>query len=209
MKSLTSIALLGAVSAKWHLGKCHDVEYIEKFDKVAYTGKWYEIYRDQYNMWTTSADCVTKEFSLNEKGNVDLYFRGYYNWHGWGKYSGIDGEISECEGGSSDSYTCLASMGHSYHKSPFNVLATDYKNYDIYYHCYDFWGLFKLDNLAITSRTPEMSLETQQEVKKVIKEKIPHYHINHGMYWTKQGEDRCEYYWRSENEGKIPAKVYW
>ena len=63
---------------------------------AAYSGHWFEVYRDKHNMYTSWADCVTKEFELNQNGTLDLYFRGYYNIHGWGKYSGINGEISDC-----------------------------------------------------------------------------------------------------------------
>ena len=50
----------------------------------------------------------------------------------------------------------------------------------------------------------EMPEDVQVEVRKLIKEKLPHYHLSHGMYWTLQGEDRCDYYWRSEHNGDIP-----
>ena len=93
--------------------------------------------------------------------------------------------------------------------SGFKILATDYVNYDIYYDCKSYLGMFHGSNLAITSRTIEMSQEVQQEVKKVIDEKIPFYNLQDGMYWTKQGEDKCQYYWMDENDSQIPARTYW
>ena len=210
MKSFTSVALIGAAAAKWHLGRCPEVQYIEDFDPIAYTGKWYEVYRDKNMCHTKYADCVTKEFNTNENGNTDLYFRGFYNWHGWGRYFGVNGELSECETGSSDTYTCLASMGHhgkhKYTKRPINVLATDYENYDIYYECHDFFGFFNMDNLSISSRnTHKMSEDKIDEVVEVVKHKLPHYNLKKDMYFTKQGEDKCDYYWLSENNGKMPS----
>ena len=212
MKS-ASILLIGAASAKWGLGSCpKGIEYMNNLDMEAYSGHWFEVYRDQWNMYTTMADCVTKEFEFNENGNLDLYFRGFYNFHGWGKYSGINGELSQC--GTSNSfygepYTCQASMGYSSHQHGFKMLATDYDNYDIYYDCHEHHGIFHNTNLAITSRTQEMSEEVQQEVKRVIEEKLPSYNLRDGMYWTKQGEDKCTYYWMDENDGQFPPRSYW
>lgn len=100
---------------------------------MAYTGKWYEVYRDKWNPHTMMADCVTKEYSMNPQGEIDLYYRGYYNMLGWGKYSGIGGKVFDCEKGSPYSFTCFATMGWFTKKSQFKVFATDYKNYDIHY----------------------------------------------------------------------------
>ena len=211
MKSSAIIASIGAASAKWGLGSCPKVNYMEAIDMERYAGHWFEVYRDEHNWYTQYADCVTKEFELNQNGNLDLYFRGFYNWHGWGKYSGVGGEISDCgtSSGLLQSSTCMATMGGSPRKLPFDMLATDYDNYDIGYFCKDFYGFFHADNLAITSRTQEMSDEVQQEVRAVIAEKLPHYNLNDGMYWTKQGDDKCQYYWMDEHEGQAPPYTPW
>ena len=129
--------------------------------------------------------------------------------HGWGKYSGVNGELSDCETGSLQDSTCMATMGGSTHKGPFKMMATDYVNYDIQYDCKAFWGIFFFEYFAISSRTMEMSETIQEEVRSVVKSKLPHFNLDDGMYWTKQGEDRCQYYWMSDNQGKIPEKVYW
>ena len=208
MKS-TVIAMIGSTAAKWGFGGCPQVEFMDNLDMPAYSGHWFEIYRDKHNMYTQGADCVTKEFEYNKDGNLDLYFRGYYNWHGWGKYSGVNGELSDCGSNMLGSSTCMATMGGSPHKIGFQMLATDYVSYDISYACKSFWGLFHGSNLAISSREMEMSDENQMEVRKVINEKIPEYNLEKGMYWTKQGEDRCQYYWMSDNQGKTPEKINW
>ena len=280
MKSFALAALLGATSAKFHFGWCPSVQNVEDFDAAAYAGKWYEVYRDRHNMHTHFADCVTKEFDVNEDGNMDLYFRGFYNIHGWGKYMGIGGVMSDCDTGSADSYTCKATMsfnrknqlkrvpegengssssddevemvdeatgpmvehGHGHHghhgrhhgrhghhghhghhhdkkhwthwnggarKHDINILATDYDNYEVSYQCYDFNGIFHVDNLSISGRTTELSEEIQEEIRGVIEAKIPHYNLDRAMYWTKQGEDRCNYYWMSEHDGAQPAWIQW
>ena len=217
MKSITFAALLGLSAAKFRLGWCPDYQTQENFDAEAYSGQWFQVYRDRHNWWTRGADCVTKEFELTEDGNLDFYFRGFYNWHGWGKYLGIGGELTDMELGSPDTFTGMATMhGHCHwskhwggKKTEFQVLATDYENYDVSYYCKDFHGLFHFDTLDISSRKPEMAEEVQEEVRAVIEEKLPRYHLDRGMYWTKQGEDRCDYYWMSENNGEEPKWINW
>merc|ERR1711981_1006560 len=104
---------------------------MDSIDKERYVGHWYEIYRDNWNMWTIGADCITKEFELNSDGDIDLYFRGNYLYAG---YQGVKGKMYYC--GEHGDSTCLATMGNSKHhgcpfhkkkneKIPFNILDTD------------------------------------------------------------------------------------
>ena len=201
--STAVIALIGSTEAKFHLGHCPHVDYMQDFDKEAYSGEWYEIFRDKHNMYTWGAECVTKEFSLNDEGAVDLYFRGKYDNHwffrSWSGYHGIDGTMYNC-GKSQDpnEWTCEATMGqHSKKLHPFKIFDTDYENYEISYSCWSFFGLFKFDNLAISSRTTEMSQETQEKVRAIVEQKLPHYKLDKGMHWTKQADKgQCQYDWR-------------
>ena len=110
--ALSTMFMIGEAEGKLSWGECPKVSYLEKFDKSAYVGKWYEIFRDKHNLYTHHADCVTREFASNKEGNVDLYFRGFYNLFGWGFYNGIDGTLYNCDEGSADSFTCMATMGH-------------------------------------------------------------------------------------------------
>ena len=210
MKTVSFVAMLSATSAKWGFGECPTVEFMETLDMPAYAGKWYEVYRDKHNAMEWMADCVTKEFETNENDNLDLYFRGFYNAWGFGKYRGVGGEISDCgHNGLADS-TCMATMGHKKpytgQKRPFNMLATDYKSYDISYFCWSWKGMVHVTNLGISSRSIEMSEETQEEVRKVLHQKLPGYDLSQGMYWTKQGEDSCQYKWMADNNGTIPVE---
>ena len=86
-------------------------------------------------------------------------------------------------------------MGGSSKLNPLKVFDTDYENYDIYYDCWTFLGLFSADNLSISARKTEMSMETQMKIRDVINEKLPHYDLDKGMYWTAQ-DDQCLYDWR-------------
>ena len=164
--------MIGAASAKWGFGACPKVEMMETIDMTKYAGHWFEIYRDTHNMYTQGADCVTKEFEINDNGNLDLYFRGFYNWHGWGKYSGVGGEVTDCgaSNGLLAGSTCMATMGGRPDKLPFDMFATDYENFDVGYSCKSFWGLFHGDNLSISARTEVMSQEAQEKVRSLISE---------------------------------------
>jgi len=144
--------IFGAAESKMTPGKCPQVEYVDDFQADQYVGKWYEIFRDKWNKYTLGTDCVTKEFSKGADGNVDLYFRGYYHW--MFKYSGINGRMYNCDEGSSDTFTCQATMGDwSSNRHPIKVFDTDYQNYEIYYDCSDYMGgLFKIESMAIGSR---------------------------------------------------------
>ena len=93
-------------------------------------------------------------------------------------------------------WTCEATMGHSKKLNPITVFDTDYENYEIYYSCWDFYGFFSADNLAIASRQTTMDDETQQKVRDIVEKKLPHYKMDYGMHWTKQAEKgNCVYDW--------------
>ena len=101
------IALIGSTEAKFHWGHCPHVDYMQDFDKEAYSGRWYEIFRDKHNMYTHGAECVTKEFDVTTDGAVDLYFRGNYHHMFYNGYHGIEGTMYNC--GNSDhpnKWTC-------------------------------------------------------------------------------------------------------
>ena len=111
--------------------------------------------RDRQNPYSISTDCVTKEFgSLNaEEESMDLYFRGYY-WMKLG-YMGVNGTLYQCDEGTKDTFTCMATMGGGSHRSPITVWNTDYDNFDIYYSCSNILkGNMKFEMFSVTSRTP-------------------------------------------------------
>jgi len=154
MKFFTTAAILGVASARFSKGACPKVEYMDKIEKSKYTGKWYETYRDNWNIFTIGAECVTKEYALDENEDIDLYFRGNYLVAG---YQGVDGKLSGC--GDHGKSTCYATM-HNHHWGkwkeliPFNVLDTDYENYEVYYDCHNIlFGLFKWTDFAVYSRS--------------------------------------------------------
>ena len=192
---IAAASFLGATDAKLGWGACPEIKYMINFNQRQFQGKWYEIFRDTWNIYTIGAECVTKEFVENEERNLDLYFRGSYPIVG---YTGIAGQLTGCNSGQ-----CLASMGkHGGEGRPFDLYYTDYKNFEIYYKCHEYlWGLFKLEDLAINSRTRTMDSATQARVRKIIEIQLTDYNMDSGMHWTEQ-DDRCVYEWEFDGSTK-------
>mmetsp|Transcript_8664 Transcript_8664/g.14686 ORF Transcript_8664/g.14686 Transcript_8664/m.14686 type:complete len:156 (+) Transcript_8664:38-505(+) len=154
MKSIWATTLLllglGETEALISTGECPDIKYMENFDKSRYAGKWYEQVRDRQNIHTISTDCVTKEFALNQDGDLDLYFRGYYNL--FFGYYGANGTMYRCDEGSPDTWTCQATMGPSPKRLPFKIYYTDYDTMDVSYSCTEYMGYFKKEQFAVATR---------------------------------------------------------
>ena len=192
-KLTTALAALGLANCRIRTGGCPNYKKMEDFDQTQYVGHWYEIKRDYWNTMTMWAECVTKEFELREDGNVDLYFRGEYPWG----FRGATGVLYNCPQGQ-----CEATMGSSPFRSNFDVFYTDYNNFEIYYECQElFWGTMRNERIAISSRTPHMTPTIMNEVKKIIKDRIPGYYdylfnnvVEFESHDTVQG-GRCKYQW--------------
>jgi len=204
-KSLAALAAVAmftnTADAKISFGACPTTEYISDFEADRYSGKWFEVVRDRTNPYTISTDCVTKEFGAfnTEEKSMDLYFRGYY----FVKldYMGVNGTLYQCDEGSSESFTCMATMGGGSHRSPIMIWNTDYENFDISYSCKNILdGKMKFETFSVASRTPEISEESLEKVKAIVKENIPQYDLDHskGLYWTKQN-NWCTYQWQFDN----------
>ena len=158
--------------------------------------------RDRLNPYTISTDCVTKEFALDKNGDVSLYFRGYYNL--MMKYMGVDGTMYQCDEGSPDTFTCMATMHGGSHRSPIHVFDTDYESYEIMYECADvLGGLMKNEMFSVTTREPEASPETMARVEMVVRERLPQYDLetSWGLTKPKQGSD-CSYDWQFDTTAK-------
>ena len=196
-KSTILCALVATTSARMTWGACSkDVKYIDNFKPAEYAGKWYEIVRDRFNPYTISADCVTKEFSVNKDGDLDLNFRGYYEM--MFSYFAGSGTMYQCDEGSPDTFTCMATMGGSDRRSPLNVYLTDYNNYEIFYTCKDMMGgLMKSEMFSVNSRYPEVSDETLASINQQVKKNLPQYDLDSSWVLTKpiQG-NTCKYEWK-------------
>ena len=78
--------------------------------------------------------------------------------------------------------TCEATMGGGDNRAPFGILATDYTTYDLGYYCMqmvDQWGiLVKADFFMIYGRETTMSDDKLNEVRDILKEKVPEYNYD-------------------------------
>ena len=123
---------------------------------------WFEVFREKWNIHTIFSGCVTKEFHVTKARVMELNFRASYPIIG---YAGISGRAFNCDTGACE--LSMGDWGGSSH--PFNILYTDYDNFEIYYSCTDYlWGLFKYEDLSITSRTQVMSKEVQEKVSAIL-----------------------------------------
>ena len=190
--ALAFIAALESAEARISFGSCPDYQNVSDFDVEAYAGKWYDQANGGWMLYTAGARCITKEFGLRDDGNLDLSFRGLYGL--WGYRSG-DGALYQCDEGSADGWTCMATMGRSSKRSPFPIFATDYENYEIGYSCRSMLGM-KYENFSIATREREMSDGVRTLVKEALKVKLPSWADNFDSYitWTGQDDD-CEYSW--------------
>ena len=172
-------------------GECpKNVDYVTNLDKARYAGRWYEIEKDLEFPMTIGATCTYKDFTLDSNGDLDLWFGAYY-WPMF-KYMGVGGTMY-CTAG--DPNTCEATMtGTGDKRSDFPILATDYETYDIGYYCMDMIeGFMKADFVMIYGREKKMSAEKLDEVRKIIREKIPEYGYDWVFKaWDPQA-DTCEY----------------
>ena len=194
----TTLAI-AAVNARLTPGSCDDVKMIANFDKARYVGKWFEQARDKLNPYSISADCITKEYALNDQGDVDLYFRGFYGL--MQKYTGVNGCLYQCDEGSPDTWTCQATMGGGSHRIPFGIFDTDYETYDIMYSCENHAaGFLKNEMFSVSTRDENPSKETMDAIKKVIAKKIPQYDLDKawGLSHDHQGAS-CDYEWHFDH----------
>ena len=171
---LTLAALTGSTSARMSFGECpKDVENVRTLDKARYAGMWYEIEKDMQFPMTIGSECTYKKFTVDSNGDLDLWFGGYMMF----QYRGVGGKMY-CEAGNPE--TCEATMtgskGGDDKRENFPVLATDYETYDVGYYCMDMIkGFMKADFVMIYGREKTMSNEKLEEVRNIIREKIPEY----------------------------------
>lgn len=131
------------------------------------------------HLWSWSK-YVTKEFNINDEGNMDLYYREKYPFC---SYCGISVTMYDYD------TNCKVTMGKcplfKNIRHPYKNLATDYKTYDISYKWTEkMGGLFKWEDFAIYSREEIMSKEIQNKVRAIVTEKLPHMRIDCSMHWT-------------------------
>ena len=191
MNKATLIALIGATSARMSFGACPDVPLVADFDAAAFAGEWYEVLRESQFMYEMGQECSTQSFTLNADGELDIYFRAKFGLMG---YNGVDGYL-QCDSGSADTHTCMASMAGSEPEYPFNFIATDYDNYAVSYFCMDMIGeLAKVEWYNILSKSETLSDSLLEEAKAKLTSATGIEPTFWNTHTTKQGGN-CEYDW--------------
>ena len=72
-----ALAALGVTDARMSFGKCPPVKLASNFDKEKFAGNYYEIARDSDFFFEMGHECTTQQFTLQEDGSLDLYFRAW------------------------------------------------------------------------------------------------------------------------------------
>ena len=196
MKLLASA--IAAANARMWFGECPAFRPQENFDNERFAGKWYEVERDPWfpmEMMTMGWSCTTQNYRSTGSGNLDLYYRAF-TWT-MGGYGGIGGDTTPC---TDDTCTWMVSMKpegkETTGRSPINILATDYDNWQVMYVCGSMMNdAMNMQWVLISSREQTISEQHKAEAYAAIEERLPGFAL--GWPWmveTKQGGD-CQYDW--------------
>ena len=120
------------------MGKCPKPEMMETLDTERYAGMWYGQETDYMFPFTLiPSSCSYKKFTMNDEGNLDLWFGANSALMG---ESGVDGTLfcNKADFTEDENLTCEATMAGKKDHKPFGMLATDYENYDVGYYCMEF-----------------------------------------------------------------------
>ena len=93
-----AVALLGLASAKTGFGPCPNVEKMSDLDTARFAGNWYEVARDSQFFMEMGYECTTEQYSLNDNGDMDFFYRANF-LHPFSGYNGIGGTVVDCGSG--------------------------------------------------------------------------------------------------------------
>ena len=193
---LAPLALLASeVDARFKFMMCpNNVDYM-KLDQAKWEGNWYEIQRDMMFPMEIGAECVTQNFKQRADGNMEFFYRGYY-WYYFFQYTGVGGQLQDCDSGSPVTQTCKATMNlvKSGKRSNWKLLSTDYDNYAIMYSCSNqMSNVMHAEYFTVLGRETTLSDEIMEKVRKIVKDAVPDYDMSDAnMVTTVQG-DSCKY----------------
>ena len=193
----TSAAIIASTlslsQAMLHFGKCPTPQVVNTMDRAAFAGNWYEIQRDNMFPMEITAECVTHEYKLTNESELDLRFRGWYAMMFF-QYSGVGGQLLEC--GTSNDWTCQATMAGGDKRSAFNFLEVDTSSHNVLYVCEEMMdGAMYSDFVFIMSRDQKMDENKLAGIKDRVKAQLPDYDLSwFNMHSTIQG-DTCQYEW--------------
>ena len=152
--------LAASADARWSWGNCPEYQRQPNFNKEAYMGTWYNLYKNYLNFYELGSYCVTANYKLNEDGSIRVYNHGgMFMW-----YTDVLGKAVQSE------VTGPGSFVVDFWKEPdpteiggYNVVETDYETYALFYSCKEsttWWGwTYTQEAFSILGREPTMSQE--------------------------------------------------
>ena len=199
---LASVASFSSsVQAAWDWGWCpwwwNKPVPVKNFDKNAYLGNWYELFRDKEVWYEQNVECVTATYTLNSANKwytwfYDIEVRNRNMRNGAVRdptflSSGIPVSYARCDGNGN----CNVKFWW-YPEGDYVVLDTDYTSYALVYGC-DNWGLFHTKQAWILSRTTTLPTATTDAIKQTLIDKTGGFYVPDAQWVaTKQGGD-CVY----------------
>ena len=148
--SLAVLALFGLASGRIVPGQCSEPQLKENFDATSYTGRWYEIQRDNGQAQEAGYDCQNAVYSLQDDGTLALK-NSMYNIQTQ-DYQFVTG-TAECNG----AHCAVKIFGN---KGDYRVLDTDYQTYSLVYACSNVDESTKKVAAWILSRDTALAQET-------------------------------------------------
>ena len=188
-KSVSAAALLASSAfAGFHYDRmCQDPQVVQNFDKEAYTGLWFEQYKDISCPYGTG-NCDTAQYSIREDGNIRVRNNDYTE----GVWTGTEGYAYPKDAEANDGF--LQVQFPDYPTGDYRVIATDYDNYSVVYGCtFVRFQMVAVEFVWILGRQPYISEESLAEAKAAIARELPLYDFDTEMSRTTQGEDVCPY----------------
>ncbi|CDW86007.1 apolipoprotein d [Stylonychia lemnae] len=162
-------------------GTCIDPPLQSNFDATRYSGRWFEIYRDNGQQAENGYDCQNALYTLRQEGGLEV--RNSMFSLTKGDFQSIEGNAT-CKGAQCD----VVFFGH---EGDYRVIETDYENYSLVYSCEQFSKEVKFEAAWILSRTPIMAQETQDKLTNLLQTQVPDYDLTF-LVQPNQGA-QCKY----------------
>lgn len=197
-------------SGSWGFGWCPSwpgpSTNIENFDNAAFSGDWYEIYRDKDFLFEPYDECVTTTYFHHPDEWPWKFWINTVQWTSWKdppfKIGYIDGNTAPVgsptkQAGWFDSKG-QGTLGVYYGLFGLNsmtILDTDYTSWALLYSCnpIPFWGSpFWAHSAWLFSRSQTLSQDKIDNAKQILTEKVPAYDWQNQWNATIQGGD-CKY----------------
>ena len=158
-------AIVGQSESRMVAGSCINPPLQSNFDATKYTGRWYEIYRDDGQQAENGFDCQNAVYTLRQEGGLIVKNSMFSLTNGI--FQSIEGNAT-CNG-------AQCSVQFLGHEGDYRVIETDYENYSLVYSCEQANPNLKFEASWILSRTPVLSQAIQDRLLNLLKTQVPDY----------------------------------